>query len=80
MCRNTKTLFNFKPPATEEEIRRGVAELFKILHEDPPAAFLAWQKTSRAVSTKFDVVSEADREIFGNVWKWRPAGVKQAAR
>ena len=35
--------------------RSGVAELARILHEDPPAAFLAWQTTSRAVSTKFDV-------------------------
>ena len=24
MCRNIKTLFNFAPPATEEEIRKGL--------------------------------------------------------
>lgn len=65
---------------TDEEIRQGVADLFKILHEDPPAAFLAWQVTSRAVSTKFDVASEKDRDIFGNLWKWRPAPGQQAAK
>ena len=24
MCRNIKTLFNFDPPATDEEIRKGL--------------------------------------------------------
>lgn len=73
-------LDRIKAAATDEDVREGVAELFKILHEDPPAAFLAWQMTSRAVSTKFDVAFEADRDIFGNVWKWRAAGTQQAAR
>jgi peptide/nickel transport system substrate-binding protein len=73
-------LDRIKAAGTDEEVREGVAELFKILHEDPPAAFLAWQMTSRAVSTNFDVAFEADRDIFGNVWKWRPAGTQQATR
>jgi peptide/nickel transport system substrate-binding protein len=66
--------------ATDDENRRGVADLQRIHHEDPPAAFLSWQKTMRAVSTKFDVAFEADRDIFTNLWKWRPAGAQQAAR
>ena len=73
-------LDRIKAAPTDEEIRQGVAELLRILHEDPPAAFLAWQMTSRAVSTKFDVAFEADRDIFVNLWKWRPAGAQQAAR
>ena len=73
-------LDRIKAAPTDEDIRQGVAELLKILHEDPPAAFLSWQMTSRAVSTKFDVAFEADRDIFGNLWKWRPAGAPQAAR
>ena len=73
-------LDRIKAAATEEEVRQGVAELFKILHQDPPGAFLSWHTTSRAVSTKFDVASEPDREIIGNVWKWRPAAPQQAAR
>lgn len=66
--------------ATDDEVRQGVAELLRILHEDPPAAFLAWHMTSRAVSTRFDVAFEADRDIFPSVWKWRPAGRPPAAR
>jgi peptide/nickel transport system substrate-binding protein len=73
-------LDRIKAAPTDDDVRRGVAELFKILHEDPPAAFLAWQMTSRAVSTKFDVAFEADRDVFGNLWKWRPAPAQQAAR
>jgi peptide/nickel transport system substrate-binding protein len=72
-------LDRIKAAGTDEDVRQGVAELLNILHEDPPAAFLAWQMTSRAVSTKFDVAFEADRDIFGNVWKWRPAAAPQQA-
>jgi peptide/nickel transport system substrate-binding protein len=56
---------------SEEEIRAASAELERILHEDPPAAFLAWQETSRAVATGFDVASEKNRDIFTNIWQWR---------
>jgi peptide/nickel transport system substrate-binding protein len=66
---------------TDDEIRAAVAELERVFHADPPAAFLAWQSASRAVSTKFDVAPEPNRDILTNVWQWRPAGAaKQAAR
>jgi ABC-type transport system substrate-binding protein len=66
---------------TDDEIRAAVAELERVFHADPPAAFLVWQSTSRAVSTKFDVAPEPNRDILTNVWQWRPAGAaKQAAR
>jgi peptide/nickel transport system substrate-binding protein len=66
---------------SEDEVRATVAEFARILHDDPPAAFLAWQETTRAVSTKFDVSPETNRDIFTNVWQWRPADVgKQASR
>jgi hypothetical protein len=58
---------------TEDEIRARFAEFVQIIHDDPPAAFLAWQRTARAVSSKFDVAAEEERDIFGDVWKWRPA-------
>lgn len=66
---------------TDDETRSAVAELERVLHADPPAAFLVWQATSRAVSTKFDVAAEDNRDIQTNVWQWRPAGApKQASR
>ncbi len=52
-------------------MRADVAEFEHILHDDPPAAFIAWQRASRAVSTRFDVAHERDRDILSNVWQWR---------
>jgi peptide/nickel transport system substrate-binding protein len=66
---------------SDDEVRVGVAELARVLHDDPPAAFLAWQSTTRAVSTKFDVAAEPKRDILTNLWQWRPAtATKQASR
>jgi peptide/nickel transport system substrate-binding protein len=63
---------------SEEETREYVAELERIMHVDPPAAFLVWQETARAVSTKFDVAPEENRDIMASLWQWRPA--KQAGK
>jgi ABC-type transport system substrate-binding protein len=64
---------------SDDEIRAAIAELTRVMHDDPPAAFLAWQTTTRAVSNRFDVRSENDRDIFANVWQWRPAGAGEQA-
>ena len=58
---------------SEDEVKAASAELTRILHEDPPAAFLVWQETSRAVSTSFDVAPEKNRDIFTGIWQWRRA-------
>lgn len=63
----------------DDEIRTGVADLMRVFHDDPPAAFLAWQVTSRAVSTAFDVSPDRDRDIFTNVWQWRLAAPQKLA-
>ena len=75
-------LDNMKAARSDEEVRAAVAELTRVLHADPPAAFLAWQQQSRAVSTAFDVAPEPDRDILSNLWLWRPspAGRQTAAR
>ena len=63
---------------SEEETREYVAELERVMHVDPPAAFLVWQETARAVSTKFDVAAEENRDIMASLWQWRP--VRQASK
>lgn len=55
---------------SDEETRAGVADLARVLYEDPPAAFIAWQQASRAVSTRFDVAAEPNRDILSKVWQW----------
>lgn len=66
-------LDRMKAAGSEDDMRAGVADLAKVLYDDPPAAFIAWQQGSRAVSTRFDVAAERDRDILANVWQWRPA-------
>jgi hypothetical protein len=57
MCRNIKTLFNFEPPATDEEIRAAALQFVrKISGFNKPskaneAAFLAAVDAIAAVST-----------------------------
>lgn len=62
---------------SDDEIRAAIADLTRVMHDDPPAAFLAWQTTVRAVSTKFDVEPEKNRDILSNVWQWRLAPADQ---
>lgn len=70
-------LDQLKGSRSDDEIRTAIADLTRVMHDDPPAAFLAWQTTMRAVSTKFDVEPELDRDIFSNAWQWRLAAPNQ---
>ena len=61
MCRNIKTLFNFAPPATEEEIRAASLQFVRKLSgfnapsKANEAAFnLAVQQVSAAAATLID--------------------------
>jgi hypothetical protein len=60
MCRNIKTLHNFKPPATEEEIRASSIQFVRKLS--------GFTKPSKANEAAFeravDVVAEAARELL----------------
>jgi ABC-type transport system substrate-binding protein len=69
-------LDRLKAARDDDETRAAVAELTQVLHDDPPAAFLTWQQQTRAVSTKFDVGPEENRDILTNLWQWRPADAK----
>jgi peptide/nickel transport system substrate-binding protein len=66
---------------SEDQTRDGVAELQRVLFDDPPAAFLVWLMSARAVSAKFDVRPQPNRDILANIWQWQlaPPNV-QAAR
>ncbi|MCA9667860.1 MAG: DUF2277 domain-containing protein [Myxococcales bacterium] len=54
MCRNIKTLFNFDPPATEEEIRAASLQFVRKLS--------GYNKPSKANEDVFDAAVE---EVFG---------------
>src|SRR5262249_16904839 len=60
MCRNIKTLHNFKPPATEEEIRASSIQFVRKL-----SGFSKPSKANEAVFTRaVEQVSEAARELL----------------
>ncbi len=59
MCRNIKTLFNFDPPATDEEVRAASLQFVRKL-----SGFTAPSKANEAVFAKaVDEVAEVARRL-----------------
>jgi hypothetical protein len=69
MCRNIRTLFNFEPPATEEEIRASALQFVRKLS--------GFTNPSRANKAAFhravDEVSQAARRLLGALETASPA-------
>ena len=63
MCRNIKTLFNFDPPATDEEIRDAALQFVRKL-----SGFNAPSKANReAFDTTVDEVAAVARRLFDSL-------------
>ena len=63
MCRNIKTLHNFKPPATEEEIRASSLQFVRKL-----SGFTKPSKANEEVFNRaVDQVSQAARELLDSL-------------
>lgn len=63
MCRNIKTLFNFDPPATDEEIRDAALQFVRKL-----SGFNAPSNANReAFDTAVDEVAAVARRLFENL-------------
>jgi hypothetical protein len=69
MCRNIKTLFNFEPPATEDEIRASALQFVRKLS--------GFNRPSQANAAAFDLavedVSEAARKLLASLHTHAPA-------
>jgi len=69
MCRNIRTLFNFEPPASEEEIRDASLQFVRKLS--------GFNKPSHANEAAFaravDEVSEAARRLLASLHTHAPA-------
>ena len=69
MCRNIKTLFNFEPPATEDEIRASALQFVRKLS--------GFNKPSAANAAAFDIaveeVSQAARKLLASLHTHAPA-------
>ena len=69
MCRNIKTLFNFEPPATDDEIRASALQFVRKLS--------GFNKPSQANEAAFDravaEVSEAAQKLLTSLHTHAPA-------
>jgi len=74
MCRNIRTLFNFEPPATEDEIRASALQFVRKLS--------GFTHPSRANEAAFahavDEVTEAARRLLGALETASPAKNREA--
>lgn len=57
MCRNIKTLFNFEPPATEDEVRAASLQFVRKIS--------GFNKPSRVNQEAFDAAVDA---VFDDAW------------
>ena len=60
---------------TDDEVRVAVADVMRILRQDPPAVFLASPREARAADRSLDIPYEPDRDIFGTFWQMKRAAV-----
>jgi hypothetical protein len=68
MCRNIRTLFNFEPPATEDEIRASALQFVRKL-----SGFARPSKANEAAFNQaVDEVAEAARRLFDSMAATRP--------
>ena len=56
---------------SDDETRAAVQALQRTMHEDPPAVFLYWAQTSRAVSRRFVLPAGDDVDIIRSIDRWQ---------
>jgi hypothetical protein len=76
MCRNIKTLFNFEPPATQEEIRASALQFVRKL-----SGFNQPSKTNEAAFNRaVEQVSEAARLLIASLETGAPPRDREMVR
>lgn len=74
-----ETLFRLLRTSTNEATLRSTThELQRVLLDDPPALFLAWNQRSRAVRREFDVTDEPGQDPLLTIWRWTAADNRRA--
>jgi hypothetical protein len=74
MCRNIRTLFNFEPPATEEEIRASALQFVRKLSGFTHPSHANEAAFERAV----DEMTDAARRLLGSLATTSPAKNREA--
>jgi hypothetical protein len=74
MCRNIRTLYNFEPPATEEEVRAAALQYVrKISGFTKPS-----QANAAAFERAVDAVTDASAELLGELVTSAPPKDREA--
>ena len=74
MCRNIRTLFNFEPPATEDEIRASALQFVRKL-----SGFTHPSRTNEAAFNRaVDEVAEVARRLLASLETASPARNREA--
>jgi ABC-type transport system substrate-binding protein len=73
-------LDRLRSSVSDDDVRAAIGDLQRVFFEDPPAVFLAWTETTRALSRSFSVPDQWARDILGTIGHWRPASPEQRAR
>jgi hypothetical protein len=74
MCRNIRTLFNFEPPATDQEVRASALQFVRKL-----SGFTNPSKANEAAFQRaVDEVSDAARRLLESLETSRPARDREA--
>ena len=76
MCRNIKTLYNFSPPATEDEIRASAIQFVRKI-----SGFTNPSKSNEAAFNRaVDQVTKAAEELLGSLVTMAPPRDREAAK
>ena len=73
-------LDRFRAAISDADVRAALADLQQVMCDDPPAVFIAWTQTARALTRDFVVPDEGPRDILGTIRQWRPAPPDQVTR
>ncbi len=64
----------------DDDVRAAVADVQRAFYDDPPAVFLDWMQTSRALTRDIVVPNEGSRDVWGTIQLWRPTSNLSASR
>ena len=68
MCRNIRTLFNFEPPATDDEVRNAALQFVrKVSGSSKPS-----QRNHHAFDRAVDAISASVRELIDSMETTQP--------
>jgi ABC-type transport system substrate-binding protein len=58
---------------SDDDLRSAAQALQRVMQDDPPAVFIGWRETARAVSTRFVLPAITDRDVIRTLPQWQLA-------